>query len=87
MKKLMEIGWFILNLLLIELGFISFVLISLLTIVYGFSESRNSFLITAGCILLIVGIISMYFFAKEDKEKNLELDYFLIVENRLICNV
>ncbi len=69
MENKIELGWFIFNLVLIELGFISFILISLLTLEYGFSESRNSFLILTGCILLIIGIVSMYFYAKEDKTK------------------
>lgn len=69
MKNLKDIAWFIFSLLLIELGFISFVLLSLLTVSFGFSESRNSILIITGCTLLILGSISMYFIAKDDKEK------------------
>ena len=61
----MESVLFIVGLVLIELGFISFVLISLFTLEYGFSELRNSLLIGFGIILLILGIISMYFYGKE----------------------
>jgi hypothetical protein len=67
MKKTIDYFFFILGLAFIEIGFASYVLISLLTLEYGFNESRNSILIAAGTILLILGIVFMFLFTKEPK--------------------
>ena len=68
MKKTIDYFFFIVGLAFIEIGFASYVLISLLTLEYGFSESRNSLLIVAGTILLILGILFMFLFTKETKK-------------------
>jgi hypothetical protein len=68
MKKTIDYFFFIVGLAFIEIGFASYVLISLLTLEYGFSESRNSLLIVAGTILLILGILFMSLFTKETKK-------------------
>jgi len=68
MKKTIDYFFFIIGLAFIEIGFTSYVLISLLTLEYGFSESRNSLLIVAGTILLILGILFMFLFTKDTKK-------------------
>jgi hypothetical protein len=68
MKKIFDFFLFIIGLAFIEIGFASYVLISLLTLEYGFDELRNSILIVTGTSLLILGIVFMFVFAKESKK-------------------
>ena len=68
MKKPIDYFFFIMGLIFIEIGFASYVLISLLTLEYGFNESRNNILIAVGTTLLIFGIVSMFLFTKESKK-------------------
>ena len=68
MTNLKELGSFILGLILIIGGFLSFVSIPVTT-----QKDVNinvNLLIALGCILIVLGSISMYFFIKtEDKKK------------------
>ena len=68
MSKIKELGSFILGLALIIGGFLSFVSIPITT---QQNIDINLNLITAlGCLLIFLGIISLYFFIKtEDKKK------------------
>lgn len=69
MTNLNELGIFILGLILIIGGFLSFVSIPITTQHPDLNINFN-LLITLGCILIVLGIISMYFFIKtEDKKK------------------
>jgi hypothetical protein len=68
MKKPFDNFLFIFGIILIEIGFASYVLISLLTLEYGFNESRNNLLIISGTIFLILGIVFMYLFSKDPKK-------------------
>jgi phosphotransferase system glucose/maltose/N-acetylglucosamine-specific IIC component len=68
MSKFKEVGSFILGLIFIIGGFLSFVSIPVIT--QQDIDISFNFLIVLGCILIILGIISMYFFIKtEDKKK------------------
>lgn len=67
MSKLKELGSFILGLTLIIGGFLSFVSIPITT---QQNIDINLNLITAlGCLLIFLGIISLYFFIKTDDKK------------------
>jgi hypothetical protein len=69
MNKTIDYFLFIFGIVFIEIGFASYVLISLLTLEYGFNESRNNLLIAIGTILLILGIALMFLFTKESNKK------------------
>ena len=67
MSKLKDLGLFILGLILILGGFLSFVSIPITT-----QQDVNinfNHLIALGCILIILGTISMYFFIKTEDKK------------------
>ena len=68
MTKLKELGIFILGLILIIGGFLSFVSIPIAT--QQDVDININFFNALGIIFIILGIISMYFFIKtEDKKK------------------
>ena len=68
MKKPFDNFLFIFGIIFIEVGFASYVLISLLTLEFGFNESRNNLLIISGTFSLILGIVFMYLFSKDPKK-------------------
>ena len=68
MSKLKEVGSFILGLILVIGGFLSFVSIPITT--QQDIDINLNLLIALGCFLIFLGIISLYFFiGTEDKKK------------------
>jgi len=68
MSQFKDFGIFILGLILIIGGFLSFVSIPI--VAQRGIEMNFNILIATGCILIILGAVSMYFFLQtEDKKK------------------
>ncbi len=62
---LKSFGFLILGLLLIIGGFLSFASIGITYQFFGGDITRHYLLVTLGFVLIILGIISMYFFVKK----------------------
>ena len=68
MSKLKDFGIFALGLILIIGGFLSFILIPIVT--HRGIVINYNILIATGCVLIILGSVSMYFFLQtEDKKR------------------
>ena len=68
MSKLKDFGIFVLGLILIICGFLSFV--SIPVVAHRGIDMNYNILIATGCVLIILGSVSMYFFLQtEDKKK------------------
>ncbi|KYK21501.1 hypothetical protein AYK25_03390 [Thermoplasmatales archaeon SM1-50] len=68
LEFLKEFGIFILGLILILGGFLSFALIGITLQQFGNNITRHYLLVGLGLILIIFGIISMYFFTTKDRK-------------------
>jgi cytochrome c biogenesis protein CcdA len=66
LEFLKEFRSFILGLIFIIAGFLSFSLIGITLQLFGENIIRHYLLVAIGFILIIFGIISMYFFIKKD---------------------
>jgi cytochrome c biogenesis protein CcdA len=66
LEFLKEFRSFILGLIFIIGGFLSFSLIGITLQLFGENMIRHYLLVAIGFILIIFGIISMYFFIKKD---------------------
>jgi len=67
--KTREIVAFIIGLLLIILGFLSFASIAFVNLYFDTALTQHFSLVGLGLILILLGIIVLIFFLKEDKTK------------------
>jgi cytochrome c biogenesis protein CcdA len=73
LEFLKEFRSFILGLIFIIGGFLSFSLIGITLQLFGENMIRHYLLVAIGLILIIFGIISMYFFIKKDGKSLLKI--------------
>jgi len=69
MSKLKEVVEFLLGLILIIGGFLSFVSTVITAKLWGVDITRHNLLVSIGCILIFLGSICMYFFVIIDAKK------------------
>ena len=67
MSQLKDLGYFVLGLVLIIIGFLSFV--SIPVVAHRGINLNYNILIATGCVLIILGSVSMYFFLQTDDKK------------------
>lgn len=68
MSQLKDFGIFVIGLILIIGGFLSFV--SIPVVAHRGIDMNYNILIATGCVLIVLGSVSMYFFLQtEDKKK------------------
>lgn len=70
MTLLKEYGSFILGLILIIGGFFSFTFTGIAEQLSGTDITRHYLLVALGFVLISLGIVSMYFFTREDTKKS-----------------
>jgi hypothetical protein len=69
MSKVKEVVAFLVGLILIIGGFLSFILTVVTAKLWGIDLARHNILVALGCILIFLGSIFMYFFVKLDAKK------------------
>ena len=65
LKNIKELRFFILGLILVLAGFFSLALIGITAQLYGVNITRHYLLTATGLILILFGIVSMYFFVRQ----------------------